>query len=471
MMGLMVCPLLATFILHCGHCSRHTPAGRLCRRPEPTVCPSGGGPDTVPPQKHPGLCLSYRPMGPSSGFASISAAWRTENMGSVRPGRAYRPRLRPTLSFMISVVPPKIDWTRLSPQSSQSWRSAADWCSRWSRRAPSGQREPRRSPGAIWAAITRQGIVSPRRNFPSRGVAPTTTPNQRPRISQPSIRTSSPVLSHHGTAARGPRDARCQRQQPGEAVLPRAAARQSVPQPGSGRSPPQHGHVRRSMATMAGRGTLPWDGNRVGHVIGGRRPASAENVAYHAYSAGHEQTARQVRRHRPSRQGRRPFPRPGGLRGRSQPDSVAGERKRPQRAHGRGDHLRCRRRRARPARGGCRRLAVVAGALNAEDRVRSPQPVSGRCPRSCGSSKNTVCRSCRSSWCTRPGRVPCRGRARPPPGPAGRGTASSSPAPCQATAGDRTDRIQACSRTEKRASKRSCPDQLPRVNDHRDVHG
>jgi hypothetical protein len=32
--------------------------------------------------------------------------------------------------------------------------------------------EPRRSPGAIWAAITRQGIVSPRRNSPSRGVGP-----------------------------------------------------------------------------------------------------------------------------------------------------------------------------------------------------------------------------------------------------------------------------------------------------------
>jgi hypothetical protein len=60
------------------------------------------------------------------------------------------------ISFWISVVPPMIDWTRLSPQSSQSWRRAADWCSRRSRRAPSGQREPRRSRGAIWAAITRQ---------------------------------------------------------------------------------------------------------------------------------------------------------------------------------------------------------------------------------------------------------------------------------------------------------------------------
>jgi len=55
--------------------------------------------------------------------------------------------------------------------------------------------------------------------------------------------------------------------------------------------------------------------------------------------------------------------------------------------------------------------------------------------------------------------------------PARRGTASSSPAPCRATAGDRTGRIQACSLTEKRTSERSCPDQLPRVNGHRDVHG
>ena len=97
------------------------------------------------------------------------------------------------ISFMISVVPPKIDGTRLSRQSSQSRRRSADRCSRRSSRAPSGQRESRRSRGAIWAAITRQGIVWPRGNSPVRGVAPTTTPNQRPRISQPSTRTSMPV--------------------------------------------------------------------------------------------------------------------------------------------------------------------------------------------------------------------------------------------------------------------------------------
>ena len=49
--------------------------------------------------------------------------------------------------------------------------------------------------GTSWAAITRHGIVSPRRSSPVRGVASTTTPNQRPRIFQPSIRTSTPVSS------------------------------------------------------------------------------------------------------------------------------------------------------------------------------------------------------------------------------------------------------------------------------------
>jgi hypothetical protein len=83
----------------------------------------------------------------------------------------------------------------LSPQRSRSWRRAADWCACRSGRAPSGQRELRRSPAAIWAANTRQGIVWPRRSSPVRGVAPTTMPNQRPRMSQPSIRTSTPVSS------------------------------------------------------------------------------------------------------------------------------------------------------------------------------------------------------------------------------------------------------------------------------------
>jgi hypothetical protein len=56
-----------------------------------------------------------------------------------------------------------------------------------------------------------------------------------------------------GTAAIGPRDARCQRRQPGAVVFPRAAARQSAPRPGSGRSPRQHEHVRRAMTTVTAR--------------------------------------------------------------------------------------------------------------------------------------------------------------------------------------------------------------------------
>jgi hypothetical protein len=87
--------------------------------------------------------------------------------------------------FMISDVPPKIDRTLLSRQSHN--RAGEHRASAPARPRPelsSGQREPRRSRGAIWAAITRQGIISPRRNSPSRGVAATTTPNQRPRISQ-----------------------------------------------------------------------------------------------------------------------------------------------------------------------------------------------------------------------------------------------------------------------------------------------
>ena len=62
--------------------------------------------------------------------------------------------------------------------------------------------------------------------------------------------------------------------------------------------------------------------------------------------------------------------------------------------------------------------------------------------------------------CRRRGRVPCRGRARRLPGLVRTRTASSSLAPCRATADDRTGRLQACSRTGKQTSKRSCPDQL-----------
>jgi hypothetical protein len=156
------------------------------------------------------------------------------------------------ISFWISVVPPKMDWMRLSRRSSRSCRRAADWCSRRSGRAPSGQREPRRSRGASSAAITREGIVSPRRSSPVRGAAPTTTPNQRPRMSHPSMRTST-RRAHRGTVATGPPDARCQRRRPGAVALRRAAARQSGSRPGSVRSPRQHEHVWHSMTTATAR--------------------------------------------------------------------------------------------------------------------------------------------------------------------------------------------------------------------------
>jgi hypothetical protein len=76
-----------------------------------------------------------------------------------------------------------------------------------------------------------------------------------------------------------------------------------------------------------------------------------------------------------SRQGWRPSPRPGGLRGRSQPGSIQRERKRDQRALGR--EIICVvgvvgvAAPGRPAAVAVA-LAVVAGALNAEDPLRSP---------------------------------------------------------------------------------------------------
>ena len=59
--------------------------------------------------------------------------------------------------------------------------------------------------GAIKVATTRHGIVSPRPKAPSRGVATTTTPNQRPRISQQSARTSTPVSSSRHSRQRSSR--------------------------------------------------------------------------------------------------------------------------------------------------------------------------------------------------------------------------------------------------------------------------
>ena len=101
-----------------------------------------------------------------------------------------------------------------------------------------------------------------------------------------------------------------------------------------------------------------------------------------------------------------------------------------------------------------------------QDAHHVTQPVRGRCPRSCGGSKNTASR--RWSWqllhVTRTCPMPRLRRA------ASRAdrrcTASSSPAPCRTT-GVPTGSVPACSRTEARTPKRSCPGQLPCVNDHR----
>ena len=99
------------------------------------------------------------------------------------------------ISFMISVVPPKIDWTRPSLQSPQSHRRSADYCSRRSR--PGSQLL---SAAAALARCHLGGDHAPRDRLaapqlPSRGVAPTTSLNQRLRISRPSTRTSTSVSS------------------------------------------------------------------------------------------------------------------------------------------------------------------------------------------------------------------------------------------------------------------------------------
>jgi hypothetical protein len=52
------------------------------------------------------------------GGPQVSLVWVGLDGGRDRggPGQGYRPRPRPMISFMISVVPPKIDCTRLSAQ-------------------------------------------------------------------------------------------------------------------------------------------------------------------------------------------------------------------------------------------------------------------------------------------------------------------------------------------------------------------
>jgi hypothetical protein len=169
------------------------------------------------------------------------------------------------ISFGISAVPPASGWAGLNPRSSRSSRTAADWCSRRSRRAPSGQRGPRRSPAAIWAANTRQGIVWPRRSSPIRGVAPMTIPNQRPRMSQPPVPTSTPVGSarhncHRSAGCTMPATAaRC-----GRAPASRRAA---IPTTPGVRTLTTPAWARAALDDHRGRGAaegVPCDGHRAG---------------------------------------------------------------------------------------------------------------------------------------------------------------------------------------------------------------
>jgi hypothetical protein len=80
----------------------------------PRVCPR------EPSDDHP-VSSAIRPDEP--GRSRI----RNPEHGFVKSlGQAYNPRLRAMISFWISVVPPKIDWTWLSRESPQSWRRAVD---------------------------------------------------------------------------------------------------------------------------------------------------------------------------------------------------------------------------------------------------------------------------------------------------------------------------------------------------------
>jgi len=60
---------------------------------------------------------------------------------------------------------------------------------------PEARWQPRYCCAVICAAMTRQGIVMPRPSSPSRGVTQMTTPNQRARMSQPLVATSTPESS------------------------------------------------------------------------------------------------------------------------------------------------------------------------------------------------------------------------------------------------------------------------------------
>jgi len=152
-------------------------------------------------------------------------------------------------SFTISVVPPKLDAPEppeptIVPESSglvlppvkAGLRLVS--ASHGIRAVRSGRRS--HATGSSGRAATPRAAAwpRPRRRTSGRGY--------------PSHRSGRRRRSaHRSITATDPRDARSQPRQPGAVVLPRAAAPQSVPRPGSGRSPRQHGHARRSMTTAA----------------------------------------------------------------------------------------------------------------------------------------------------------------------------------------------------------------------------
>ena len=156
------------------------------------------------------------------------------------------------ISFWISVVPPKIDWTRLIRQSTQSCRRAAD---SFSRRSKAGLYLVNASRGVRAAGSGRR---SPAMGSSGRVAAPRAAAwpddDAEPAAADiPAVDADVDAGVHRGTAATGPRDARSQPRPPGAVVLPRAAARQSISRPGSGRSLRQHGHLRHPMTTAAAR--------------------------------------------------------------------------------------------------------------------------------------------------------------------------------------------------------------------------
>jgi len=146
-------------------------------------------------------------------------------------------------SFTISVVPPKLDAPEppeptIVPESS-------------------GLVLPPVKAGLrlVSASHGIRAVRSGRRSHATGSSGRAATPRPRRRTSgrgYPSHRSGRRRRSaHRSITATDPRDARSQPRQPGAVVRPRAAAPQSVPRPGSGRSPRQHGHARRSMTTAA----------------------------------------------------------------------------------------------------------------------------------------------------------------------------------------------------------------------------